>query len=243
MLLAAMIKGTDIEDLPGLVAYYKRALKKLGVDIKLGVEVDAELVNRAKPEAVIIAAGSILTKPAVPGIEQRLVLSNTVLHRRAKQVLRFVGPDFLGTVTKTYLPFGKKVVVIGGLMQGLELAEFLVKRGRDVTVLEESDTLGAGMHDFNRNRLIPWLREKGVTLLTGVQFEEIMAKGIAVIQNGARLFFLADNIIIATPPAPNPDLFNQIKKQGKETYVLGDAKEPRNILDAISDGFNIGRTI
>jgi len=128
-------------------------------------------------------------------------------------------------------------------MQGLELAEFLVKRGRVVTVLEESDTLGAGMHDFNRNRLIPWLREKGVTLLTGVKFEEIMPKGITVIQNGARLFFPADNIIIATPPAPNLDLFNQIKKLGKETYVLGDAKEPRNILDAISDGYNIGRTI
>ena len=44
------------------------------------------------------------------------------------------------------MPVGKKVVIIGGGIQGCELAEFLVKRNRKVTIVDSADALGTG-HD------------------------------------------------------------------------------------------------
>ena len=40
------------------------------------------------------------------------------------------------------MPIGKKVVIIGGGIQGCELAEFLVKRNRKVTIVDSAETLG-----------------------------------------------------------------------------------------------------
>ena len=51
-------------------------------------------------------------------------------------------PAAIRTVTCTFLPMGKKVVVIGGSLVGLEFSEFLAERGRSVTLVEEGQQLG-----------------------------------------------------------------------------------------------------
>ena len=42
---------------------------------------------------------------------------------------------------------------------------------------------------------------------------------------------------------PNYEFYDAIKEKVPEVYVVGDSKEPRGILEAISDGFEIGRRI
>ena len=56
-----------------------------------------------------------------------------------------VGAKALSKLSQIALPgVGKNVVVLlGGQIEGLQGAVFLRKRGRNVTVLEESDTAGA----------------------------------------------------------------------------------------------------
>lgn len=39
------------------------------------------------------------------------------------------------------MPLGKRVSIIGAGLVGLELAEFLIERGREVTVLDPGNTL------------------------------------------------------------------------------------------------------
>ena len=51
---------------------------------------------------------------------------------------------------------GKKVVVIGAGLHGLEVAEFLVKRGRTVTVVEPTDRIGEGVIDFRLGLAMDW---------------------------------------------------------------------------------------
>ena len=58
------------------------------------------------------------------------MVSGAALHRRLKFALKFFKPETLRKLTKFYMPMGKSVVVIGGAIQGCELAEFLTKRGR-----------------------------------------------------------------------------------------------------------------
>jgi pyruvate/2-oxoglutarate dehydrogenase complex dihydrolipoamide dehydrogenase (E3) component len=239
-----MVKGTEVEELPEIVSYLKIQLRKLGVRTQLNTAVTTELIEEIKADAVVIAIGSTLTIPDIPGINKKKVVSNITLHKNAKLLLRYFSPKLLRHLTKFYLPFGKSVVVIGGLIHGLELAEFLVKRGRQVTVVETSDQLGSGMHDINKNRLIPWLVSKGVTILTEVEYKEIKDKGLVITtKEDEEKTIEVDSVAIATLPAANNELFNALKSKGKEVYLIGDSKAPRTILDAISDGFNTGLKI
>ena len=56
------------------------------------------------------------------------------------QLLRSI--DALRFLSKIWMPISKKIVIIGGDLVGLELAEFLVERGRSVVVLEPGSSLG-----------------------------------------------------------------------------------------------------
>ena len=129
--LAAMVKGLEIEDLPAIIRYLKGQITKLGVTIKLGKEVTSSLIQELKPDVVLVAAGGIPQVPDIPGIDRRNVVKNTDLHRMLEFFIKFFGPKYLRMLTRLWMPLGKKVVIIGGSIQGCELAEFLVKRGRE----------------------------------------------------------------------------------------------------------------
>ncbi|MFC2066609.1 FAD-dependent oxidoreductase [Chloroflexota bacterium] len=242
--LATLIKGTEIEDIPAIISYLKSQIRKLAVKVMLGNEINAAFIENIQPDVVIIASGGMLTTPSIPGIDRRNVLRNIDLHKAVRPYLSLLGPKILRWLTRLYLPVGKKVIVIGGLMHGCEIAEFLVKRGREVTVLETSNELGSGIPAVSRNRLLSWLTQKGVVMLTEVTYKEITDKGLTIVtREDKRQTIEADTILVATPPIPNTELFNALKSKISEVYLIGDSKEPRSILDAISDGSQIGRMI
>jgi 2,4-dienoyl-CoA reductase (NADPH2) len=66
--LAALIKGTELEDLPALVEYLKIQITKLGVKIKLGKEATPSMVTALKPDVVFLATGGLLTVPPIRGV-------------------------------------------------------------------------------------------------------------------------------------------------------------------------------
>jgi len=243
--LAAMVKGTELEDIPGMISYFQRQLAKLGVRMSLGIEVSPAFIEALKPDVVIIATGGVPTMPEIKGIESRKVVKSADLHRKLKFFLRFMKPETLRWLTKFYLPIGKRVVIIGGSLHGCELGEFLRKRGRKVTIVEKSDVLGQGMVDVIQAYLFKWFRKKGVTLISGVKaYVEINNKGLTYIsKEGYRQFIKADTIIPALPLTPNMELFESLKGKVPEIYAAGDCKEPLLIADAIGTGMETARNI
>ena len=243
--MAAMVKGTELEDLPAMVRYLRRQVVKLGVKINLGKEVGPATIEAVKPDVVIIAAGGVPAMPEIKGIESRKVVSSADLHRKLKFFLRFLGPDTLRWLTKFYLPVGRRVVIIGGSLHGCELGEFLTRRGRQVTIVEKSGVLGQGMVDVIQAYLFRWFRIKGVTLISGVkQYVEITDKGLTIInKDGERQNITADTIIPALPLTPNMELFESLKGKVPEIYAVGDCKEPLLIADAVGTGAGVARAI
>lgn len=242
--LAAMVKGLEIENLPAIVEYFAGRMKKLGVTVRLSTEATPSVIQKIGPDAVIVAAGGIPTVPRIPGIDASNVVKNTDLHRMLRFFLKFVGPKTLRSLTKLWMPIGKRVVIIGGGIQGCELAEFLVKRQRKVTIIDSADVLGHDMIQHLRQQLFWWFREKGVVLLPGVQPVAITAKGLTVLtKEGYKRTVEADSIIPAVPMKPNTELFEHLKGKVPEVYTVGDCGNPRLIVDAIADGWRVGKEI
>lgn len=242
--MAALVKGTEIFDLRELVRYFAVQLERLGVTVRLGEEFTPELARAAKPDAIVIAAGGVPDTLAVPGIDGPNVLSAADLRGRAQLALRLLGPKTLGRVTKTWLPVGKRVVIVGGGIQGCETAEFLVKRGRAVTIVEATDRVGMEIPMLQRILLLPWLEKKGVVILREVTYDRITERGMIVTgKDGTSHTLEADTILVTIPLKPNSQLAESFKDTASEIHVLGDCRQPGLIIDAIADGFVTGRAM
>lgn len=244
MLIHGVVKGLEVEDLVALIRYFRTQISKRGVNVRIGKEVNAALIEKIKPDVVILAMGGIATVPEIPGISRHIVASQLHFHRMVKTYIRFFGPKVLRWLTNFYLPIGKRVIIIGGGIQGIELAEFLVKRGRKVTVTETSSELAAELVVSTKERLLPWLAKKGCTLLTGVKYEEITDKGLSLVtREGERQTIVADTIVPAPPLRPNTELFEALQGKVPEIHLIGDCREPHLILEAIHEGFRTALTI
>jgi 2,4-dienoyl-CoA reductase (NADPH2) len=242
--LAALIKGLELEDLPNMVRYLKTQLDKLGVETKLGKEVNSALIEEIKPDVVIVATGGSLTVPEITGINNKNVVTAPALHRQVKPFLRLFGPRILGWLTKFWLPIGKKVIVIGSGLHGCEVAEFLIKRGREVTIVDTAEVLGEGMIDFRLALFLEWLDKKGVPTINGVKSLEITNKGLVITtKEGEKQTLQADSIVPTSPLAPNTELLKSLEGKAPEVYAIGDCQEPRMIVDAIADGWRIANEI
>ena len=243
--IASIVKGTHPEDLSLIINYFSRQLAKLGVKIELGQEADLSVVDRLKPDVVFLATGAASTIPKIPGIDKPIVVSGVALHQKLKFYLKLFNPETIRDLTRFYMPVGKRVVVIGGAIQGAELAEFLTKRGRKVTVVETKPTIGDGMVDALQAYLLIWFRKKGVTLISGVrEYVEVTDQGLTIITgDGKRQAIEADSIVTALPLTPNNELFEGLKRKVPEVYAIGDCKDPLLIADAIGTGLRTAREV
>jgi 2,4-dienoyl-CoA reductase (NADPH2) len=241
--LATVVKGTQPEDLPSLIRYLERQITGLGVKIMRGKEADAAVVERIKPDTVFVATGGVHGASQIPGMDRPNVVSSAKLHARLKFLLKFLSPGTLRWLSRFYMPVGKKVVIIGGAIQGCETAEFLIKRDREVTIVESAGMLGEGMTPIMRDHLLLWLERKGVPTFTGVRkYVEITDKGLTfVTADGATRTIEADTVLTALPFVPDMRLAKNLTGKVSEVYAIGDCKEPLQIADAIAAGIRTAR--
>jgi 2,4-dienoyl-CoA reductase (NADPH2) len=244
MRVAAMVKDIELESILDMIRYFRTQLTKLGVTIRLGKEVNLSVIEEVKPDVLILAAGGTPNIPAIPGINCRKVINNAKLHRTLKSYMKFFGPNLLERLTKLWMPVGKRVVIIGGALQGCQLAEFLVKRGRKVTIVDTAEKLGEGMLADDPVRLFKWLNKKGATMLAQVTYKEITDEGLVITtKDGKRETLQADTIITALPLRPNVDLMKSLKGKLPEIHQIGDCRDPGYMYDAIADGSRIAHII
>jgi pyruvate/2-oxoglutarate dehydrogenase complex dihydrolipoamide dehydrogenase (E3) component len=193
---------------------------------------------------VIVAAGGLPATLDIPGITGKNVVSSSDLQRQAKLALRLTGAKAVERLTKMWMPVGKKVVIIGGSIQGCETAEFLIKRGRTVTITEPTDELGTGIPLLQWELLHPWLLNKGATILTGVKYQEVNDKGLVVTDAGGKVRTLeADSVMVTLPLLPNKGLYEALKGKVAELHMVGDCTASGLVIDAIAAGFEVGRVV
>ncbi|MDH7499363.1 MAG: FAD-dependent oxidoreductase [candidate division NC10 bacterium] len=242
--LASLVKDLETESLLDLIRYYQVQLAKLRVTVRLGKEIGPAEIQAYQPDVVILALGGLPGVVAIPGTNHRRVISTADLKRKTGLLLRILGPRTMGRLTKFWMPMGKRVIIIGGAVQGCQLAEFLVKRGRTVTIVDTAKELGEGMTGDDKTQLFAWFKRKGVTTLHPVQYERITAKGLDIItRDGERRTLEADTLIVALPFQSNSELLDSLQGKVPELYAIGDCKEPQLMVQAIADGWSLGSMI
>ena len=177
--LAALVKGTTIEDLPLLIKYLQGELVRHGVTVEKGRLATPQTILSYRPDAVIIATGGKPVMPDIPGIDSKKVLSMERLHRQLKLLLKVFDSYQLSRLTRIWMPVGKRALIIGSGIQACELAEFLVKRKRAVTIVDRQEVPGVDIvPDETKNSLLNWLVKKGTVFHMSSEINEILPEGV-----------------------------------------------------------------
>ena len=251
----ARMAGLAYEHNLRLINFLKGSLEKNKVDIYVNKIATPEEIETLKPDLVIIATGAIRTSPNISGknlshvfdgeelrsllfssdakILEKLSFFQSLILRigRLSQLLRNI--TLLRYVSKFWMPFAKNITIIGGDLVGLELAEFLLDRGRNITVLEPSKNLGTNLSIVRRARLIHQLKEKGANLIIDATVNQINEKSINYTSNKTDASCVADQVIIALGANSDDSLSREIMKLGIEVQSIGDCHNIGYIEGAI----------
>lgn len=228
-------------------------LRALNVNTLLGIEADQGLVREMKPDVVIVATGASPILPNIPGIEtQGVVRAWDVLsgkvHVGEKVVI--VGGNAVGLETALYLadqgtlPPEVLHFLVANRAESWETLEGLVNRGdRHVTVVEMMKRAGEDIGSSTRWTVMMELRRLGVTILTGATAVRIRPEGVEIEKGQKRDLLPAESVVIAAGAEPENSLVDELVDLVPEIYTIGDAKAPRNALEAIKEGFHTGLKI
>jgi 2,4-dienoyl-CoA reductase (NADPH2) len=240
-----------------LINYLKNSLDELNVTIKLRTLATSKSVQDFNPDHVIVAVGANRNAPSIKGKNNRNVFDGEELRGllfgsdaqaikklsliqqlilkvgRATQLLRNISA--LRFFSKIWMPIAKNIVVIGGDLVGLELAEFLVERGRTVTVLEPSGSLGPNLSIVRRSRVVHMLKEHKVDLLTNITIKEIDGQEVIFDHEEAQKSLQADQVIIALGADTNSELSDELTNLNMPLTSIGDCTSVGYIHGAIAD--------
>lgn len=133
---------------------------------------------------------------------------------------------------------GTHIVIIWGELVGLETADFLSEKGKNVTVVRKGMNRGGKLWPF-RITLLNRLVAKGVTFLTGVIYDKVTEEGLIIVKDGKGQYIEAGTIAIAAGSKPDTALFKSLKDKRWRSYCVGDYLRPHSIRVAIHDGADI----
>ena len=238
--------GLAYEPNERLLNWLRREVEGAGVDVRLNTAATVELVQSLRPDAVIVATGAVRDMPPIPGSDMDHVLSgddmralmlgqdSEALKRKTSWTTRLATKlgaatgvtanlDVVRKATHAWMPLGQKIAIIGGELVGIELAEFLQERGREVTVIGEAEKFGGGLLLVRRMRILAELKEHGVAMYPGSRDIAFTKQGVTFTdREGQTRQVPADHIIVAMGAHGDSTLANSLRAAGLNVLEVGD---------------------
>jgi NADPH-dependent 2,4-dienoyl-CoA reductase/sulfur reductase-like enzyme len=204
------------ESLKDLVDYYRTELNRLQIPVKKE-EATADTVKQGNYDGVVVATGAV---PAVPPI---------------KGLKKYYWTEFL---EDEQLPKGKKVLVIGGGLIGMEVASKLVDNENQIVVVEMLEEIARGMEMIEKAMTLKKLQAKGAEIITKHTVAEINGSEVKITgEEGERVISDVDHIVVA---AGMRSYHPFEKEEGMPPlYFIGDAQKVGKAQEAIREAYEL----
>ncbi len=205
-------------------------LRVLDVEIRLGTEVDAGVLDAVAPDAVILSSGATADVASfVGGLSDGSVDAVSI--------------DQAMTLDVT----GKNIVVVDhiGLPEVYTATDRLAASAASVTLVTPMPTVAVNVgfthiKDLNERLYGAGVRPETSTTLNAIADGEVVVRHVYSRQVTR---IAADYVVLGIPARPNLELTAELDRRGLETIVVGDASAPRSALHAFRDGSDAGARI
>jgi len=213
----------------GIVRFLAAQVRKLAIDVRLGVEATASAVLAERPDTVVVATGSHPFVPPVPGSDGKHVVTDRDVLSGEAQV-------------------GANVVVVDDVhtQQALSTAELLLEQGKRVEVISPLFYVGQDIGVTSIAPLYKRLFTAGVVLTPGTELRAVEGSAVIVanVYSGVeRRVEGVDTVVLSAGSRSTDSLYRALKGRVAELYAVGDCVAPRGVHQAILDATRVARAI
>lgn len=259
-----ILASTVHSDNETFLTWLIRQVHNSSVTVRLGVEADRAQLMALNPDVIVVANGAQVIVPQIPGVDAAHVYSGAQLRRLvegrgqacdfkmlpaflrtpAQSLFSFVSPYLkpavMRSLTRLWLPMGKRIVVVGADLAALEVAEFLANRGRKVSILESGKRIAQEIGPKRLSEHMQRLDKLGITVNTEVSCEAIMSNSVRYrVCSGELREIAADSVILAGEPAANLSLAESLEGVAPEIVSIGDCTGLGLIRKATDDAMRV----
>lgn len=201
-----------------------RQVENRDIEVKLNTNADIDEIKKLNPYAVFVATGGSPIVPNLEGIDKDNVIT---------------AKDYL--LKEKDLQEGKKVLVVGGGITGMETAETIAeKNNKEVTLIEMMPAIGKGIYKSATLDFYSRFKKLGVNVKTNAKLEKIDDEGAHILnmQTNEEELIEADTIVLALGVKPDQKFTDQIVEAFDNVRIIGDAQRPGRIAEAVENGFS-----
>lgn len=217
-------EGRERHTFLDLIDYYRTKLDQLGVDVHLGTSVDKYTIRDLPGivDVVILATGAHVDDDHVDANGEIPVVS-------AIDALR-------GDVE-----LGDDIVVIGGERAGLVAAEHAGMEGKRVSVVESGSEIASDVIPTYAWRHKGWIKEMEIPTYKNAEYT-VTDDSVEVSTPEDEVTIPADTLV-ATERRSTNGLYETLKFETDELYLIGDASKPRGLSDSIHEAYKLGARV
>jgi 2,4-dienoyl-CoA reductase-like NADH-dependent reductase (Old Yellow Enzyme family) len=235
-------RAPKLASVADILVWLEQEVYRLGVDVRLSSFVDRDEVLAEKPDAVIVATGSVPRMDgrtaALPGYETP---GYNLPHVYSSHDIFDVAKDKLGKTAVVYDDVGH--------YESIAVAEHLIEQGLNVNFVTRWSSFAPIVGTFFRT--LPALdrmrKGKGTFNLTvSAQILEIRAGSVTIgyVNSTATDELAADIVVPITINHASRELFDELKSGSVfDCALVGDALEPRDLRYAITEGHRKTRVL
>jgi 2,4-dienoyl-CoA reductase-like NADH-dependent reductase (Old Yellow Enzyme family)/predicted dinucleotide-binding enzyme len=225
-LLALAAKAPGRGELGDILRFFNRELARLNIRVRYQTPLTRDLLAEVAPHHVALATGSMPQMPVIKGLFTTAMTLVT-------------GVDVLaGTETA-----GEKVMVLGGGMAGLIVADFLADQGKTVVVLNRKKSFAEEMSSNDRYYLRENLKKKDVTLYKQVAIQAFSSDGVMFTCRGEKQTLSGfDTVVISEKYEPVREMKSLEKNSSARFHLIGDAKSPRHLMYCIAEARELAQS-
>lgn len=197
-----------------------------GIEVHLSHAVTPEVMREVNPDEVIVAIGATPILLNIKGNNTfNVVNSHEVLSGRVR--------------------LGGDVVILGGGLLGLEVAQYLLDKVATITVVEMLNEVAGNLGKLHRISVMEEIAHTQIRLLTGAVCREITPFMVKVEKDGALQEIPCTVVVMAVGARSNnsSEIVATAAEMGIPCHVIGDALQARRALNAISEAAELARAI
>jgi 2,4-dienoyl-CoA reductase-like NADH-dependent reductase (Old Yellow Enzyme family) len=224
-LIAQLLPGRA--EFGGLATNLIREAERSGVRLVKNSRITADRVLADRPDAVIVAAGSIPRLPPAEG----LATAQNVVH----------AADVFTGAAKT----GSRVVIYDWLADwvGAGVAEKLAGEGAFVRLAVNGLSPAVNIQNYVRDVYLARLHKLGVTVLPMMRLYGVDGETAYFLHTPSQepvILEEVDTLVLACPNAPLDGLVEELRPLVPELHIVGDCLAPRTAEEAVFEGMKAG---
>lgn len=193
-----------------LLAWYRRQLASLPVEVRLGTEIRS--LDELEADEILIATGAKPRKIQVPGAERAITAVDCLLGRKS---------------------LGDRVAIVGGGLTGCEIAYELALKGHHPFIIEMQDDLvkAYGVCAANSNMLRDLIRYHKIPVYLNAGLQAIGTETVRITVNGHETELPAEDVVCSIGYIPCAELAKE--STSDKVHLLGDASAVGNLMGAV----------